>query len=198
MPLRSRHTVALALFASSLAACALQTTGLGPRDDGDTDAGASGAVDASAESSSSSDASTSDAATWSADAVAPDTSTTTPDASSSADAGDGGPCDKDNDGHRDVGNVCLGDDCCDVDSLVHPGQTDFFATRNACGTFDYDCNGSESVERGNVNCKLGFFACSGDGFAATTACGVTATYTSCGWAGFSCSHNDDMRAQRCR
>ena len=38
-----------------------------------------------------------------------------------------------------------GDDCCDKDANVHPGQTAYQASEStACGTtFDYDCNGSE-------------------------------------------------------
>lgn len=33
-------------------------------------------------------------------------------------------------------------DCCDSDKAAHPGQTNFYPTKNGCGTFDYDCNGS--------------------------------------------------------
>ncbi len=197
MPLYSRHTIAVALFAASLPACALETAGLGSRDDGALDGGASSDAAIDAVSTG-----TADAATFLADANAIDATdgnVATPDAWTPADAGDaGGPCDLDNDGHRQTGTTCSGDDCCDSDPRVHPGQTTFFVTRNACGTFDYDCNGQENLESGSADCKLGFFTCSGDGFAASTACGVTATYTSCAWAGFSCNHNDDMRQQRCR
>jgi hypothetical protein len=38
--------------------------------------------------------------------------------------------------------VLQGGDCCDSDAIVHPGQTSAFATTNACGTFDYNCDGS--------------------------------------------------------
>lgn len=37
-------------------------------------------------------------------------------------------------------------DCCDSDGDVHPGQEAFFSTTNECGTYDYDCNGSDAKQ----------------------------------------------------
>jgi len=37
-------------------------------------------------------------------------------------------------------------DCCDSDSDVHPGQTNYFKTANACGNFDYNCDGSATSD----------------------------------------------------
>lgn len=56
------------------------------------------------------------------------------------------PCDLDCDGSRAL--ACGGDDCCDSDSNVHPGQSAFFTTKNACGDFDYNCDGVEQKQLG--------------------------------------------------
>lgn len=205
MPARPRTSaIAIALFFAPLAACALQTAGLGPPDEGALDGGTPTPTTHDASSFMSDDAAASadvarlpDASddASSADASGADVADSSP-RDATSDAND--PCDKDGDGHREMGNVCFGDDCCDVDANVHPGQTGYFATQSACSSFDYDCDGTASVESGTVSCKLGFFSCSGDGFAAPTACGVIARYETCSWAGFSCNTNDEMRPQKCR
>jgi hypothetical protein len=107
-------------------------------------------------------------------------------------------CDKDNDGHAEASARCGGDDCCDIDPRTHPGQKEFFANANACGSFDHDCSGSAEPEFGKENCKLGFFDCNGDGFAGDAPCGVTASFTNCAWAGVTCRKNDVSKQQRCR
>lgn len=56
------------------------------------------------------------------------------------------PCDKDCDGARNT--ACGGDDCCDGDPNVYPGQQGFFTSKNACGDFDYNCDGDEQKELG--------------------------------------------------
>jgi hypothetical protein len=43
------------------------------------------------------------------------------------------------------GYVLTGGDCCDLDARAYPGQTSYFPTKNACGSYDWNCNGS--VER---------------------------------------------------
>jgi hypothetical protein len=199
---RSFSIVVLAISIAPIGACALEANGLDPHGiDGIVADASAPLVDAStinADGASMNDASQPDVTTSLPDASTIDSAT--PDASavdSGADADAGNPCDVDGDGHRSKDSVCLGDDCCDTDNATHPGQTGFFVTRNACGSFDYDCDGQETVESGTVNCQLGFFDCSGDGFDAPTACGVTALYTACAYAGFGCNHNEDMRAQRC-
>ena len=62
-------------------------------------------------------------------------------------------CDEDGDGHYSttLSSSCpsgrqssnKGDDCCDSDANAYPGQTDYFDSADACGSFDYDCNGTE-------------------------------------------------------
>ena len=177
--------------ASALAACTLDARGLGEVGALPSDAADSAAVSAeasSADASSSWPGAPEDASRESAPVVV--------DAAADVDGGD--PCDTDGDGHRAIGSVCLGDDCCDTDGRVHPGEKDFFATPSACGSFDYDCDGKESVEFGTVHCQLGFFTCSGDGFSAAAACGVNATFTTCSFAGLSCNTKDESRFERCR
>lgn len=56
--------------------------------------------------------------------------------------------DKDLDGYGvcpkcDIVNGCDydGHDCCDLDALVNPGQTNYAWSINNCGDWDYDCNG---------------------------------------------------------
>jgi hypothetical protein len=35
-------------------------------------------------------------------------------------------------------------DCCDSDTNAHPGQTSYFTTADACGSFDYNCDTHET------------------------------------------------------
>ncbi len=65
--------------------------------------------------------------------------------SGATEAGD--PCDVDGDGYRDV-KCSLGTDCCDTDPRAHPLQSGYFATRDACESFDYDCSGAVEPEYG--------------------------------------------------
>jgi hypothetical protein len=37
-------------------------------------------------------------------------------------------------------------DCCDSDANAHPGQTAYFTTADACGSFDYNCDGQETKQ----------------------------------------------------
>lgn len=68
------------------------------------------------------------------------------DAGSNADSsGDSEPsCDEDGDGHLSL--ACGGDDCCDSDPDVHPGQEGFFDKPSKCGGWDYDCSGTVEKE----------------------------------------------------
>jgi len=138
-----------------------------------------------------------------------------PDCDASACDGDGGDastadaaqdgaknvCDKDGDGVLDP--QCGGDDCCDTDPLVHPGQTSYFSKASACGSFDYDCNGSEekrwtSVGSGCHNCWL-FLCCADDGdyVSGPPACGQSAEVAGCSkWP--KCDNNGGLRQQECR
>lgn len=56
------------------------------------------------------------------------------------------PCDKDCDGARAI--ACGGNDCCDTDPRVFVGQAAFFTVKNACGSFDYNCDGTEQKKLG--------------------------------------------------
>jgi hypothetical protein len=56
-------------------------------------------------------------------------------------------------GSAPTGYVASNDDCCDSNSLVYPGNTNWYATPHsetpACATvkpFDYDCDGKETVQ----------------------------------------------------
>ena len=64
--------------------------------------------------------------------------------------------DLDGDGYKGIGPILCrpsaskGDDCCDTDGNVFPGQTQFFAASTLCGGHDYDCNGAISYSDGIV------------------------------------------------
>lgn len=50
-------------------------------------------------------------------------------------------------------------DCCDTDEDAYPGQTAFFAPRNDCGGWDYNCDGTEEYQYDSV--YVGCTGCSG-------------------------------------
>jgi hypothetical protein len=111
------------------------------------------------------------------DADEPDVRILDPDASY---PGTDDPCDLDQDGYKSMEGACGGNDCCDYDSRANPGDTAYYTSADACGSFDYDCNGQDDLEYGRASCQLGFFSCSGNGFdQAPPACGVSATYDTC-------------------
>ena len=65
--------------------------------------------------------------------------------------------DDDGDGYGECPNCGIaagctydGDDCCDTDANAKPGQTSYFTSTNACGSWDYNCN-EGGVEK-NSNC----------------------------------------------
>jgi len=128
------------------------------------------------------------------------------DAPSSGDAsGDGGTspvCDQDGDGHEAATAACGGDDCCDTDARVHPGETEYYSTPGNCGGFDYNCDGQDTPEYGAASCSWDTFSCSGDGFdAPVPSCGEVGTFTSCSipWYNvFSCTGSNPSQAQACR
>jgi hypothetical protein len=184
--------VVVALFAcANIAACTLESRGLA---EGAPQAPGS-AADASASDASSSGAVADAAGSVDSEDAPSDAAPSSSDAAVGNEGGDS--CDRDGDGHRDAAGLCVGDDCCDTDARAHPGVKDFFDTPNACGSFDYNCDSNETVETGPVHCQLGFFACSGDGFAASASCGASATFSVCSWAGLACSTKDEARVQRC-
>jgi hypothetical protein len=52
------------------------------------------------------------------------------------------------------GYVTVAGDCCDTDASAHPGQTAFFSSADACGSWDFDCDGT-LVGQTNVGVKYG-------------------------------------------
>lgn len=79
-------------------------------------------------------------------------------------------------------------DCCDANASAHPGQADFFTAAIAgCSGFDYDCDGSVTLQfqtsaTGGSVCGGSPPLCTdlGTGWVGTVpACGVTAPYRDC-------------------
>ncbi len=110
-------------------------------------------------------------------------------------------CDKDDDGTLDP--LCGGDDCCDTDPQVHPGQTSYFSVASACGSFDYDCNGSEDkrwTSVGSACHRCWVVACcadDGDYTSGPPDCGQAAEVAGCsGWP--QCDNDGGFRQQQCR
>jgi len=109
------------------------------------------------------------------------------------------PCDLDCDGVLRDDAACGGTDCCDADPKVHPGQTQFFTKTNACGTWDFDCNGKSDPQWGQgEKCHIcGFDCCDKEGFeGAPPACGGTGAHAKC--AGGICGDATDDLTQGCR
>jgi hypothetical protein len=109
------------------------------------------------------------------------------------DASDAGPdapllCDQDQDTYKADGSACGGNDCCDIDKLVHPGQTGWFQHPNACGNYDYDCSGKEEGEYpSNINCA-GLLGCPpNSGYLTDPGCGNSGPLYTCVLAGISCT-----------
>jgi hypothetical protein len=45
-----------------------------------------------------------------------------------------------------TGASTVADDCCDSDVRTYPNESSYYATANACGTFDYNCDGSNTQQ----------------------------------------------------
>jgi hypothetical protein len=129
------------------------------------------------------------------DAIAPeDVHILSPDGSY-AEGGDA--CDLDQDGYR--AESCGGSDCCDYDSRATPGDNAYYGAADACGSFDYDCDGTLEPRYAKVSCQLGFFVCTGSGFdQAPPLCGDSATYDTCNDALVTCTTTQSSVAQECR
>jgi hypothetical protein len=108
------------------------------------------------------------------------------------------PCDLDQDGYRSKEGSCGGNDCCDYDSRANPGDTSFYTSADSCGSYDYDCNGSDDPEYAKVNCTIGVLVCNGSGFDDDPpACGVKAQFDACN-LGVGCYTTKGNAAQACR
>jgi hypothetical protein len=125
----------------------------------------------------------------------PDVHVLDPDASYE-DSGD--PCDLDEDGFRAIG-TCGGTDCCDYDGRAYPGEKNYYATADACGSFDYDCDSKDEPQYATANCQLGVFTCNGEGFDKTPPpCGASATFDSCDYYLLYCGTSQSSKAQACK
>jgi len=73
---------------------------------------------------------------------------------------------------RPTGYSTNSGDCCDSDANAHPGQTATFSTANACGNFDYNCDGSETPKsNGPASCEPSTCVLGTDGSSCTqTGC----------------------------
>ena len=108
-------------------------------------------------------------------------------------------CDQDGDGHLAAGPPCFGDDCCDTDANVHPGQTAYFTSASLCGSFDYDCDGASTAEYGVANCQWVGLGCTGDGFVDAAGCGATAPFSVCASSSvLTCTASVGSLTQACR
>jgi hypothetical protein len=98
-------------------------------------------------------------------------------------------------------------DCCDSDALASPEQTElFFRTANACGSYDYDCNGGLTREflLGQTACDPRARSCSVEAFgfdSEVPGCGESGPFIkSCFYdpAANACGNVLGTRIQRCR
>ena len=101
-------------------------------------------------------------------------------------APDANPCDKDGDTYLAVS--CGGKDCCDTDPRANPGDTQYWDGADNCGSFDYDCNGTEDLEyTQDLSCSgLSVTGCTGTGFTGAPGCGGQGPYGSCAVSGLTC------------
>jgi hypothetical protein len=92
-------------------------------------------------------------------------------------------CDFDQDTYKAKGATCGGNDCCDTDNKAHPNQASFFTQADACGSFDYNCNGTNDPEYpANLACGgTGLTGCTGGSafIAADPGCGNSGLYGTC-------------------
>jgi hypothetical protein len=132
--------------------------------------------------------------------MSPASDTVAPAVDAVADDAPGPPsCDVDGDGYLAKGAPCFGTDCCDIDSDVHPGQTQYFTTPSQCGNYDYDCDGIATPEYAVANCQWVGLGCTGDGFVDITACGVIASFEVCtSTSALTCSASVGSLIQACR
>lgn len=117
---------------------------------------------------------------------------------------DANPCDEDGDSYLSM--RCAGTDCCDIDSAAHPGETQWFTQADACGSFDYNCDGKQESEYpasltcgyvwsvgcipycAGASCVCGGASCSTGYVGPDPGCGKSAEYDQCQPANvFSCS-----------
>jgi len=69
-----------------------------------------------------------------------------------------------------TGYVSQGGDCCDSDANAIPGQTKYFTSADACGSWDYNCDGTIQGSSGFVTYAT----------VAVTSCGASGHGSGCG------------------
>jgi hypothetical protein len=69
-----------------------------------------------------------------------------------------------------AGYVTQGGDCCDSDANAVPGQTKYFTSADACGSWDYNCDGTIQGSSGFVTYAT----------VAVTSCGTSGHGSGCG------------------
>ena len=196
----SLRRILIAVSACAAVACGLDTSGLGEIARPDASSTTKGSpIDASVSPTSVADGAappgvgTDDAAFE--DVEQPDVHILDPDAAF-PDSGD--ECDLDEDGYRSSSAECGGTDCCDFDSRAYPAEPKYYGTADACGSFDYDCNGKDDLEFPVVNCQYGL-PCGGSGFdKAPPACGASATFDTCNFALFFCAQAQSTVTEDCK
>ena len=92
------------------------------------------------------------------------------------------PCDEDGDGYELANCGTLVPDCCDTDINAHPGQTLYFGSKDACGSFDYDCDGSETPKWG------AYLYCEPVTVGLAVDCVALCPSSQCACAGAACSY----------
>lgn len=105
----------------------------------------------------------------------------------------------DGDGYLAQGAPCNGNDCCDTDPQAHPNQTSFFTqAAHLCGSFDYNCDGSQTPEWQLFSCTVGVGCTTTPGFVGgVPGCGVSAPWTnSCMYMVTTCSAGATMSQQQ--
>jgi hypothetical protein len=76
------------------------------------------------------------------------------------------------------GYVTVAGDCCDADANAHPGQTHYYSSVDACGSWDFDCDGAlEGATAAGV--KYGTVTASQCGSAVHGGCNTCAAGIEC-------------------
>jgi hypothetical protein len=105
---------------------------------------------------------------------------------------------------KEPGTSEMGGDCYDGNPAAKPGQSAFFAVQRGDASFDYDCDGAETLELPNLAsnfCVCSMGTCSiGEGWQGSVPpCGATGLYRQKNpMQPFNCSAIVTQRTQRCR
>ncbi|HEY5957005.1 MAG TPA: hypothetical protein VIV60_10650 [Polyangiaceae bacterium] len=83
-----------------------------------------------------------------------------------------------------AGYVARAGDCCDSDSNAHTGQTNYYSSLDACGSFDYDCDGQATQQsngptgcfEGTINCYVSGGQCIQDNSQLPAGCNGAVSY----------------------